>query len=139
MKHVELEEALLAIELLPELLDYNEPIGPIDKEARASLEAAITQPFISFSGKSHYRYLHQKAAQMFYLIIKDHSLENGNKRSAVIITMFFLYKNGKTFNFTPDALYNVACLVAEGNPDTIDADTAIGGLAKAFKDRIIDR
>lgn len=138
MKRVSLEEALWAISLLPRILDFKEPFGPIDDSVRASLDAAITQPFVNFGGHYHYLFLYQRAALMFYLIIKDHSMENGNKRSAVVITMYFLYKNGKTFNFSPTALYDVACLVASSNPDELPPDSVVRQLGRAFRGSIID-
>lgn len=64
-------------------------------------------------------------------------MENGNKRSAVIITMYFLYKNGKTFSFSQESLYEVACLVAESSRDEMDA--IIFALKKTFKQYIVDK
>ena len=101
------------------------------------LEAAISQPFVSFAGIYPYRFLYHKAAMLFYFVIKDHSMENGNKRSAVIITMYFLYKNGKTFSFSQESLYEVACLVAESSRDEMDA--IIFALKKTFKQYIVDK
>jgi death-on-curing family protein len=137
VKSVSLAEAVAAIRLLPQILPTEEPIGPLTQEAMMKLEAAISQPFVSFAGIYPYRFLYHKAAMLFYFVIKDHSMENGNKRSAVIITMYFLYKNGKTFSFSQESLYEVACLVAESSRDEMDA--IIFALKKTFKQYIVDK
>lgn len=137
MKYITLPEAEWAISLLPKILHTPEPIGPIDQDAKEKLEAAITQPFVRFAGHYHYRFLYQRAALMFYLLIKDHAMENGNKRSAVIITMYFLFKNGKTFDLSPDTLYDLACDIADAKPENLNSDDAVQALARTFKDHIV--
>lgn len=41
-----------------------------------------------------YNGLFEKAAYIFVSINKGHFFQNGNKRLALIVTLFFLYKNG---------------------------------------------
>lgn len=136
MKQVSLDEALWAIGLLPHYLPNPEPIGPFSRREKMDLETAIRQPFASFDGRYQYWYMYHRAAAMFYYVIKDHSLGNGNKRSAVIVTMFFLFKNGKTFNLSSDELYNLACSVAE--TPSHEKDNQITRLKHSFKEHIVN-
>lgn len=52
---------------------------------------------------------------LFYPIIKNHPLEYGTKRSAVVHTMLFQYLNSKVLSISPDDLYDVSCRVAESD------------------------
>ena len=51
--------------------------------------------FQSFSGKDLYPTLATKASILFYLMIKNHPFQNGNKRIAITTLLTFLYENGK--------------------------------------------
>lgn len=136
MKSITIDEAIAAISRLGKHLNTTEPIGPLDDaESVAKLECSILQPFVSFAGYYPYRYLYHRAAVLFYFVIKDHNFENGNKRSAVILTMVLLVKNGKMPNFTSETLYDIACEVAES--DASDKDLTIEVLKRTFKDYIV--
>lgn len=113
MRKLSIDGALYAISRASEFLDYPEPLPkPSDNHIR-NLVRCIEQPFTTYSGKYLYWNIWHRAAVLFYLIIKNHPLENGNKRSAVVLTMLFLYMNGKALNMSPDDLYDIACEVAE--------------------------
>jgi len=49
---------------------------------------------------------------LFYLMIKNHPFENGNKRLAVTTLLMFLRKNGKWLTVDNQELYNFAVWVA---------------------------
>ncbi len=136
MKKVELGEALAAIELLPHLLPSTEPIGPITNKSLRALDGALNQPFTTFGGRYLYWYMYHRAAILFYMLAKDHAIGNGNKRCAVVITMVFLFKNGKMLDFTPDELYRLALEVADSNAQSMQKIVKI--LKAGFKENIID-
>lgn len=136
MKSVSIDEAIWSLSLLPRLLPTQEPLGPINLQSAAKLESAIMQPFVSFGGYYPYRYVYHRAAALFYFVIKDHSMENGNKRSAVVITMLFLFKNKKMLDFSHQALYEVACEIAETR--AADKDPTLIILNNVFKKHIVD-
>ncbi len=132
MKRVTLYEAAYAILRLPDLLDYQEPIGALTAPALRKLNSCIDAPFAHYGRAYKYWFIHQRAAAMFYFLIKNHPLENGNKRSAVAITMTFWVKNGKWLDVTPDSLYQRACKVAESQAG--DSEAIIKALCSVFKD-----
>ena len=49
-----------------------------------------------------------KAAILFYLLIKNHPFQNGNKRMAVTALFLFLYLNKKWLKVDNTELYNFA-------------------------------
>jgi death-on-curing protein len=136
VRQITLAEAIEVINLADEYLKFDEPIGPINEKAMADLSSAISQPFASFDGKYQYHFLYQRAAALFYYVIKDHCLHNGNKRSAVLIMMVFLLLNGKDIQVSPKRLYELACSVAESHRD--NKDEVIRIVAKAIKYTMTD-
>lgn len=134
MKQITLYEAAYAIRLLPEILQYNEPVGELNQRSLKKIESCLQAPFIHHGRTYKYWYLYERAAALFYFLIKSHALENGNKRSAVVITMAFLIKNGKWLNMSPDRLYDVACEVAESPAHKSSSE--IAALSVTFKNAI---
>lgn len=136
MRRLTIEEAIFAITLVPKLLDYKEPVADVDQHAINILNSSIQQPFASYGGKYLYWYLHHRAAVLFYMLIKNHPLKNGNKRTAVVLTVVFLILNNKMLTISPDKLYDLACIVAKSQ--TKDIDTMIGEVCILFKQSLID-
>ena len=68
---------------------------------------------MGFDKKYLYKGLVRKAAILFYLMIKNHPFQNGNKRVAVVTLFLFLYRNKKWMNVSNDTLYRFEVLVAE--------------------------
>jgi prophage maintenance system killer protein len=60
-----------------------------------SFESSIGQIAQTFDGKELYPSLEEKAATLLYLIVKNHSFVDGNKRIAAACFLYFLGKNGK--------------------------------------------
>lgn len=56
--------------------------------------------------------LHKIAARLFYKIIKNHVLVDGNKRSAVITVYLFYYMNGYRLTIQINQLYDLSRMVA---------------------------
>jgi len=61
------------------------------------------------------------AAVVFYKINKNHYRVDGNKRSAVICTIFFLMINNHWLEMSPKELYALAKEVAESDHGDVDA------------------
>ena len=57
--------------------------------------AAIEQ---TFGGQPLYPTLEEKAANLLYFIVKDHSFSDGNKRIAAAIFLHYLHKNNALFS-----------------------------------------
>lgn len=102
--------------LATEMLGWNEPIPPFSTRFPGVLEGCLATPFGVFSKRQFYPGLTGKAAILFYLMIKNHPFQNGNKRVAVITLLFFLYKNKKWITVDNVEFYNFARWVAESNP-----------------------
>jgi death-on-curing family protein len=53
---------------------------------------------------------------LFYLMIKNHPFQNGNKRIAMTTLFVFLYKNKKWLRVDTQELYNFTVWVASSPP-----------------------
>lgn len=115
----------LAHALAKELLEGNEPIPPFRTRFPEKLESCLQTISQSYSGTELYPTLIEKAAVLFYLLIKNHPFQNGNKRVAVTALLVFLSLNGKWLTVDTRRLYNFAVWVAESDPslnsETTDA------------------
>jgi len=106
----------LAYKLAREFMTYNEPIPDFASRFPNILESCVVLPFQRFKSKTLYKGLVEKAAILFYLMIKNHPFQNGNKRIAMTTLMVFLYKNKKWLKVDTKELYNFAVWVAQSNP-----------------------
>jgi death-on-curing protein len=106
----------LAYELAREMLTFDEPIPGFGTRFPGILESCLAVPFQKFSGKSLYGSLTAKAAILFYLMIKNHPFQNGNKRVAMTTLTVFLFINSKWLNVSSRELYNLTVWVAQSPP-----------------------
>lgn len=113
MRKPSLDDVEFLIGIVNERLNTDEPVElpPLEKLGR--LKACLEQPFGSFAGEDHYPTLDERAAMLFYLIIKNHPLPNGNKRVAVVVTAFFLVANDRVPLWSPWDMYLVATKTAD--------------------------
>lgn len=109
------EVEYVAYRLAKELLFWDEPIPDFKSRFPNILETCLFAPFHTFGRKLLYRGLIEKAAILFYLLVKNHPFANGNKRIAMTTLFYFLYKNGKWLRVDDTELYNFAKWVAESN------------------------
>ena len=110
------EVEYVAYSLAKKFMEWNEPIPSFDSRFPNKLESCLVIPFQSFGGKNLYPGLMAKSAILFYLMIKNHPFQNGNKRIAMTTLFYFLYKNKKWLRVDNQELYNFAKWVAESNP-----------------------
>ncbi|MEK7133776.1 MAG: type II toxin-antitoxin system death-on-curing family toxin [Patescibacteria group bacterium] len=103
--------------LAQELMEWGEPIPAFNTRFPDRLESCLKTPFQKFSGKSLYRGHVGKGAILFYLMIKNHPFQNGNKRVAVMTLLYFLYRNGWWIAVDNDDLYLFANEVAKSPPE----------------------
>jgi len=102
----------LAFRLAKEHLSFNEPIPDFSTRFPNVLESCVVTPFQRFSGKALYPSLVAKAGILFYLMIKNHPFQNGNKRIAITTLLAFLHGNGKWLEADTQELYNFTVWVA---------------------------
>ena len=102
-----------AFVLAQEIMSFDEPIPDFKTRFSNILESCIAAPFQAFQEKSFYPGLIDKAAILFYLLIKNHPFQNGNKRIAMTTLFVFLHKNKKWIKVDTQELYNFTMWVAE--------------------------
>ncbi|MBU1091351.1 type II toxin-antitoxin system death-on-curing family toxin [Patescibacteria group bacterium] len=102
------EVEFTAFVLAKKLMSWNEPIPDFGTRFPNILESCLETPFIRFGRKDMYRGLVGKASILFYLMIKNHPFQNGNKRIAVMCLLVFLANNGKWLRMSQNNLYNFA-------------------------------
>jgi death-on-curing family protein len=111
-----LEVEYLSFSLARETMSYNEPIPPFSTRFPNVLESCLATPFQTFGGRSLYTSFLAKASILFYLLIKNHPFQNGNKRIAMTTLFTFLHKNQKWLKVDAQELYNFAVWVASSPP-----------------------
>ena len=126
IKPLKIEEIkYLAHRLATDTMSWDEPIPKFETRYPNVLESCVATPFQKFEKKNLYSGLSGKAAILFYLLIKNHPFQNGNKRIAMTTLFYFLHKNKKWLRVDNQELYNFAVWVAESNPklkkDTVQA------------------
>lgn len=58
-------------------------------------ESALHAPFADFGGEDAYPTLELKAAILLERLVRNHPLPDGNKRTAFLLTVAFLERNGR--------------------------------------------
>ena len=95
------------------------------------LKSVVATIYQSFAGQDLYQTTEQKAANLLYLMVKDHPLVDGNKRSAAALFIEFLSRNNLLFSAdgTPlvsnNALAAMTLMVAMSNPKEKDLMVAL--------------
>ena len=102
----------IAHELAVKTMSWDEPIPKFETRFPNVLESCVLAPFQKFEKKFLYKGLIGKASILFYLLIKNHPFQNGNKRIAVTTLFVFLYLNKKWLRSDKVELYNFARWVA---------------------------
>ncbi len=59
-----------------------------------SFRSSVGQIYQTFDGRELYPSIEEKAAMLLYLVVKNHSFTDGNKRIAAMLFLWFLDKNG---------------------------------------------
>ena len=126
MQRIFLEEVeYIAFRLAKELLAFDEPIPDFSTRRAHILESCLITPFQRFSGKALYRSLVSRAGVLFYLLIKNHPFQNGNKRIALTTLLVFLHKNDKWLTVDARELYTFTVWVAQ-SPAQLKDEVVMG-------------
>lgn len=62
-------------------------------EKDSSFKSSVNTIYQTFDGKELYPSIEEKAAMFLYLVVKNHSFSDGNKRIAAFLFLWFLEKN----------------------------------------------
>ena len=114
MKTITIKEVeYIAFRLAQEIMSFNEPIPDFSTRFPNILESCLAAPFQTFGGKSPYHDLISKTAVLFYLMVKNHPFQNGNKRIAMTTLFVLLHKNRKWLSVDAQELYNFTMWIAQ--------------------------
>lgn len=116
------EVEFIAFELARKLMEWEEPIPDFGTRFPLKLESCLETPFQTFDHKSLYKGIVAKASMMFYLMVKNHPFQNGNKRIAVTTLFVFLISNHKLPKASNQEVYNFARNVANSKAEDKDKE-----------------
>ena len=111
----------IVFSLAKEHFSFSEPIPDYTTRFPHILESCLSTPFQTFGGKDLYSTFLSKSSIMFYLMIKNHPFQNGNKRIAMTTLFVFLIMNNKWIKVDPDSLYQFTIWIAASDPKVKDA------------------
>ena len=97
------ENALVEIRRLHEKFGGRQWVG---NEKDDSFKSSIGQIYQTFGGEELYPSVEEKAAMLLYLVTKNHSFSDGNKRIAATLFLWFLNNNGILYR--PDGTKRLA-------------------------------
>ena len=116
-------EAMKAIRDLKEKFGGSSLFG---NEKDDSFKGSIGTIYQSFGGVEFYPTIEEKAANLLYFVVKNHSFSDGNKRIAAYLFVWFLEKNGILYKgdgskrIADNALVALTLMIAESKPDEKD-------------------
>lgn len=117
------EEAVKAVRELKKKFNGSDLFG---QEKDKSFKSSITSIYQTFDRKELYPSIEEKAANLLYFIVKNHSFVDGNKRIAASIFLWFLEKNKLLYNrdrskrIADNALVALTLMIAESNSNERD-------------------
>lgn len=90
-----------------------------------SFESSVCQIYQTFGGADCYPSIEEKAAMLLYLIVKNHSFTDGNKRIGASCFLYFLEKNNILYKNAAPILDNatlaaLTILIAESKPEEME-------------------
>lgn len=121
---IKYNEAKFAIEGLKKQLSITDEIGNLfGNEKDDSFKGILGNILQTFDGQYLYSSIEEQAANLLYLIIKNHPFSDGNKRIGAFLFVWFLEKNKYHLNknnqvkINDNGLVALALLVAQSNPN----------------------
>ena len=117
------EAAIEAVNKLKERIGNSEFFGT---ERDKSFKSSVSSIYQTFDGKDLYPSVEEKAANLIYFIVKNHSFIDGNKRIAASIFLWFLEKNSILYRedgskrIADNALVALTLMIAESKPSERD-------------------
>lgn len=121
--HATYENAIEAIKSLREKFGGSDLFG-VEKDA--SFHSSIGQIYQTWDGKDLYPSIEEKAAMLLYLVVKNHSFVDGNKRIAATLFLWFMQNNGilyrqdGTKRISDASLVALTLMIAESHTDEMD-------------------
>ena len=121
--HATYDNAMEAIKSLKNKFGGSDLFG-VEKDA--SFHSSIGQIYQTWDGKDLYPSIEEKAAMLLYLVVKNHSFVDGNKRIAATLFLWFMQNNGILYR--PDgakrisdaSLVALTLMIAESHTEEMD-------------------
>ena len=91
-----------------------------------SFKSSIGQIYQTFGGEDLYPSVEEKAAMLLYLVVKNHSFTDGNKRIAAMLFLWFMEKNGILYStdgrkrIADNTLVALTLMIAESRTEEKD-------------------
>lgn len=91
-----------------------------------SFRSSIGQIYQTFGGEDLYPSVEEKAAMLLYLVVKNHSFSDGNKRIAAMLFLWFMEKNGILYSadgrkrIADNTLVALTLMIAESRTEEKD-------------------
>ena len=117
------ENAMVEIRRLHEKFGGSQWFG---NEKDDSFKSSIGQIYQTFGGEELYPSVEEKAAMLLYLVTKNHSFSDGNKRIAATLFLWFLNNNGilyradGTKRLADNTLVALTLMIAESRTEEKD-------------------
>ena len=117
------DNAMQAINSLKERFGESTLFG---NEKDDSFKSSIGQIYQTFDGVELYPSTEEKAAMLLYLVTKNHSFSNGNKRIAATLFLWFLnnnhilYREDGSKRIADNTLVALTLMIAESRPEEKD-------------------
>lgn len=95
-------------------------------EKDSSFKSSIGQIYQTFGGEDLYPSVEEKAAMLLYLVVKNHSFSDGNKRIAAMLFLWFMEKNGILYGpsgekrIANNTLVALTLMIAESRTEEMD-------------------
>lgn len=121
--HATYENAMEAIQNLKAKFNESQLFG-VEKDK--SFHSSIGQIYQTWDGQDLYPSVEEKAAMLLYLVVKNHSFVDGNKRIAATLFLWFLQNNGilyrldGTKRIADGTLVSLTLMIAESRMDEMD-------------------
>ena len=115
-----------AMRVLAELREKFGGSGLFANEKDDSFKSSIGQIYQTFGGQELYPSVEEKAAMLLYLVTKNHSFSDGNKRIAATLFLWFMNENGILYDESHNkriddaTLVALTLLIAESRPEEKD-------------------
>lgn len=103
------DNAMQALQMLKEQFGASELFA---REKDGSFHSTMGAIYQTFGGKDLYPSVEEKAANLLYLTVKNHSFSDGNKRIAAFLFLWFMEKNGILYREDGSRLIDNNTLVA---------------------------
>lgn len=91
-----------------------------------SFKSSIGQIYQTFAGDDLYPSVEEKAAMLLYLVVKNHSFSDGNKRIAAMLFLWFMERNGILYSpegrkrIADNTLVALTLMIAESRTEEKD-------------------